>query len=117
MDESVIEEEGNQRPMVVSILAVLMFLNGIMTIINGLSFEAQPLVLVMGGIALMLSVGLWMLWAWAWVGTILLQLVAVGFAFYDWFSGGPIDVLGIGLGVVIIIYLLHSEVKAVFFAK
>jgi len=40
-----------------------------MTIINGLSFEAGPVVLVFGGVALLLSVGLWMLWSWAWVGT------------------------------------------------
>jgi len=44
-------------------------------------------------------VGLWMLWSWAWVGTFLLQIVAVGFAVYDWFTGGPIDVLAMGQGV------------------
>ncbi len=116
MDESVIEEEeGKQRPVVVSILAVILFFNGILTIINGLSFEANPIVLVMGGVAILLSVGLLMLWSWAWVGTILLQIVAVGFAIYDWFTGGPIDVLAIGLGVIIILYLLRSEIRAVFF--
>ena len=114
MNDSVVEEEKKQRPIVISILAVVILLNGIMTIINGLSFEAQPFVFVIGGVAILLSVGLWMLWFWAWVGTILLQLVAVGFAFYDWFTGGPIDFLAIGLGVIIIAYLLRSEIRAVF---
>ncbi|MDX1415638.1 MAG: hypothetical protein R3293_15690 [Candidatus Promineifilaceae bacterium] len=113
MNEELIEKKA-QRPVVITILAVVMFLNGILTIVNAISFEAQPIVYVMGGVALLLSVGLWMLWSWAWAGTILLQLVAVGFAIYDWFTGGPIDVLAMALGAIIIVYLLRAEVRAVF---
>ena len=44
-----------------------------------------------------------------------LQIVAIKFALYDWFTGGLIDVLAIGLGVITIFYLLHSEFRAIFF--
>jgi hypothetical protein len=99
MDDTVNKEAvEKKRPVVIIILAIVLLLNGIMTIIEGLNFAANPIVLGLGGVALLLSLGLWMLWAWAWVGTMLLQIGAIGFAFYDWFTGGPIDVLGMGLG-------------------
>lgn len=117
MEESTIKKDGGKkRPVVVSILAVILFFNGILTIVSGFRFEAGPIVLALGIIALLLSIGLWMLWSWAWAGTVLLQIIAIGFAVYDWFTGGPIDVLGMGLAVVIIIYLLRSEIRAVFFS-
>ncbi len=115
-NNSIKTKEGKQRPVVVSILAVMLALNGILTIINGLSFAAGPVVLALGVLAILLSIGLWLLWSWAWLGTLLLQVIAVGFAIYDWFTGGPIDVIGMGLGVIIIIYLLRSEIRAIFFS-
>lgn len=106
-----------QRPIVVSIIAVLLFINGILTLLNGYRFEAHFMVLVFGAVALVLSVGMWMLWPWAWVGTVLLQLIAIGYAFYDWFTGGPIDFLAMILGVIVLLYLLRSETRQVFFNK
>lgn len=58
-----------------------------------------------------------MLWPWAWAGTILLQVIAIGYALYDWFTGGPIDFLAMILGMIVLIYLLRSETRQVFFQK
>ena len=44
-EESTNNEESNQRPIVVSIIAVAMLLNGIITLVTGFMFEANPLVL------------------------------------------------------------------------
>ncbi|UCC51641.1 MAG: hypothetical protein JSV68_21455 [Anaerolineaceae bacterium] len=114
-EETMDEASATQRPVVISILAVVMALNGILTLINGLSFQAGPLVIAMGAIAILLSLGLWQLWSWAWIGTIVLQFIAVGFALYHWITGVGIDFLAIAIGIFVVLYLLRSEVRAAFF--
>ncbi len=109
------DEVQSQRPVVVSIIAVALFLNGMITIVTGLMFEAGLLVLALGAAALILSVGLWQLWSWAWFGTILLQIIALGEAFYDWYTLGSINFWAIGIGIIIILYLLRAEIRGVFF--
>lgn len=122
MDENAINEQTidagkpTQRPLVVSILAVVMALNGILTIINGLGFQAGPLVIALGASAILLSLGLWKLWSWSWIGTIMLQFVAVGFALYDWITGIGIDFVAIAIGIFVVLYLLRTEVRAAFFS-
>jgi uncharacterized membrane protein len=121
MNESVLHEEienneeNAQRPVVVSIIAVAMFLNGLVTVVTGLMFEAEPYVLASGAVALLLSLGLWKLWSWAWIGTILLQIVALGVAIYYWYTLGSINFWSIGIAIIIILYLLRSEIRAAFF--
>ena len=121
MNESVLQEEidnneeSAQRPVVVSIIAVAMFLNGLITVVTGLMFEAEPYVLASGAVALLLSLGLWKLWSWAWIGTILLQIVALGAAIYYWYTLGSINFWSIGIAIIIILYLLRSEIRAAFF--
>lgn len=104
-----------KRPVVVSIIAVLLLINGILTLVNGYRFDAHMVVMILGAVALVLSLGMWMLWPWAWVGTVLLQIIAIGYALYDWFTGGPIDFLAMILGVIVLIYLLRSETRSYFF--
>ncbi len=104
-----------QRPIVISIIAVLLLINGILTLANGFRFDAHFVTMGLGAVALLLSVGMWMLWPWAWAGTILLQLIAIGYALYDWFTGGPIDFLAMILGAIVLLYLLRSETREVFF--
>ncbi len=121
MDDSVGQEanieaeSNNQRPVVVSIIAAAMLLNGIITLANGLAFQAGPTVLAFGVVALLLSLGLWKLWSWAWIGTILLQIVALGVAIYEWVTLGSINFWSIGIAILIILYLLRSEIRAAFF--
>jgi uncharacterized membrane protein (DUF2068 family) len=114
-EENAVSEEGTQRPVVVMVIAVALFLNGIITLVTGLMFAASPIVLVSGTVALILSLGLWKLWSWAWFGTILLQLIALGFAFYYWYTLGSINFWSIGIAIIIILYLLRSEIRAAFF--
>ena len=109
------KEEGNQRSVVVSIISVAMFLNGILTVANGLKYEAGPFVMASGIVALLLSLGLWKLWSWAWIGTILLQIVALGVSVYYWYTLGSINFWSMGIAVIIILYLLRSEIRADFF--
>ena len=107
----------NKRPVVISVIAIIMLLNGILTLVNGYRFQAHPVVLALGVLALLLSVGLWMLWSWAWVGTLLLQFAAIGYALYDWFTGGPIDFLAMIIGAIVIIYLMREETRSAFFNR
>jgi hypothetical protein len=123
MNEGALQEEHasteviNQRPVVVSIIAVVMLLNGTVTVVAGLMYEAGPLVLASGGVALLLSLGLWKLWSWAWIGTILLQIVALVSAIYYWVTLGSINFWSIGIAIIIVLYLLRSEIRAVFFGR
>lgn len=104
-----------QRPVLISIIAVLMLLNGLLTLINGYRFQTHIMVMLLGVAALALSLGLWKLWSWAWVGTVLMQVVAIGFALYDWFTGGPIDFLAMILGALVLLYLFRKETRDLFF--
>ena len=114
-EESASNEESTQRPVVVSIIAVALLLNGIVTVVTGLMVEAGPFVLASGAAALLLSLGLWKIWSWAWFGTILLQIVALGVAFYYWYTLGSINFWSISIAIIIILYLLRSEIRDAFF--
>lgn len=114
-EESINNEENNQRPIVVIIIAVALLLNGILTVVNGLMYQAGPFVLALGAVALLLSLGLWKLWSWAWAGTIVLQIIALGFAIYEWYTLGQINFWSIGIAIIIILYLLRGEIRSVFF--
>lgn len=105
-----------KRPIGVSIIAVLMLVNGILTLINGIGFQAGTVVIIFGAVAILLSIGLWFLMPLAWIGTILLQVAALGYALYDWLivKGPEIDVIGIALAVMIIFYMLSKEVLIAF---
>lgn len=103
-----------QRPILVMVIAALLLLNGILTLANSMRFELSPVFWVFGIVAIVLSIGVWQLWSWAWWGTILLQVAALGFAFYDWFTGGPIDFLAIFLGAGVIAYMLQAGTRAAF---
>ena len=115
LEEGTKNGETKQRPVVVSIIAVALFLNGVITIATGLMFDAGLLVSALGAAALLLSVGLWQLWSWAWLGTILLQIIALGEALYDWYALGSINFWAMGIGIIIILYLLRAEIRSVFF--
>jgi hypothetical protein len=106
-----------KRPVVVSITAILLLINGVLTLMNGYRFDANTMVMILGAVALLLGVGMWVMWPWALIGTILLQLIAIGYALYDWFTGGPIDFLAMILGIIILAYLLCSETRQTFFNK
>lgn len=47
-----------QRPVVVSFIAVLLLINGILTLVNGYRFDAPFMVMIFGAVALVLSVGM-----------------------------------------------------------
>ncbi len=104
------------RPIGISIIAVLMLVNGILTLINGVAFQAGTIVSVLGAAAILLGVGLWFLLQIAWIGTILLQVATLGYALYDWLivQGPEIDVIGIALAVLIIFYMFSKEVLIAF---
>jgi hypothetical protein len=121
MNESVVPEtsadndNSNERAVVVSIIAVAMLLNGLVTVVTGFLVEAGLYVIASGAAALLLSLGLWKLWSWAWVGTILLQAIALGVAIYYWYTLGSINFWAIGIAILIILYLVQPAIRAAFF--
>lgn len=94
-----------ERPIGVMILAVLIAVNGLLTIV-GSWLIGDMIGLGIGVLALVLSVGLWFLQGWAWVGALLLQLYSIGDMLYVWFTGGPVDYPTLITGGIIIVYLL-----------
>ncbi len=106
-----------QRPVVISVIAGLLLLNGVITLATGYRLGAPIVVMLFGAAALVLSAGMWKMWAWAWIGTVLLQVAAIGFALYEWYTGGIIDFLAMILGAIVLLYLFRAETRALFFGE
>ncbi len=107
--------ETKQRPVGISIIAVLMFINGLGTILGGFLVKADWFVYLLGALALFLAIGLWFLMRWAWWGTLLLQVVSIGSVLYDWFTAADsIYYFPLIMGFVIILYLMQSDIRAAF---
>jgi uncharacterized membrane protein (DUF2068 family) len=104
-----------ERPIGVMIIAVLLLFNGALTLWGAWSFQASATVYALGIIAILLAIGMWRLMSWAWYATLLLQIITLGYALYDWFlANGPIDVFGIAIALIVIVYLLSSGVQEAF---
>lgn len=115
------------RPIIVSILAILIVLVGLLFLFVGIilligtgalfftqlrdlvpvTFVASMLLIVVGGIFLISGVGLWRLRLWAWalaLVVVILSLVSEGARFA--LEGGRPNTFGIILEIVLLIYLL-----------
>ena len=116
--------EVGQRPLGVTIIAILVALNGIAAIITAFQiFAPGPggilsiVVQTILGLALLyLAYGLWTLQPWAWLATLIIEAINGLFALIAVVLN-PIGVsawVSLGLAIVVILYLLQPRVRDVF---
>lgn len=131
---------ANGRPTGVTILAVLSIIGGILYILAGLGAtvlggfvsnvegEAQAevvgagvvifgvIALILGVLYLVVAYGLFTLKQWAWIFTIVLQILSIINALYGLFAEGNIvgSIISIIIAGVILYYLNQTSVKRAF---
>src|SRR5579884_2792331 len=107
------------RPLGITIIAIIMAIQGILGIIAGITllagsasgglFAAGIITLVLGVLYLILAWGLWTLQTWAFWATVILEVIALGQS--GFFSG----IVNVVLALVILIYLFADRnVRAAF---
>ena len=112
-------ESQKQRPLGVTIIAIL-------TVIGGLIFLSSGLVLLIVGIGvillalgfayLVMAYGLWQGRRWAWTITLILMVIGIIVAIASIVAGNGASIVSIIIHAVIIYYLFRPNVKA-FFGK
>lgn len=112
----------SERPMGVTIIAILQFISAIILIFAGyvLAFVGAAvgffgLGLIFGGVFLIIGLigfivgwGLWTLKGWAWMIAFLLNLLSVIIALVTF------DIVSLIIPLIIVLYLNQGEVKAAF---
>ena len=114
-----------KRPTGVTIVAILLWLTGVINIIGGLgsmddlSAAAGLFQVVIGVAAILFGIGCWMLKKWAWLGTIILMglnaasLVAIWIQYSDRIIVSRV-LWPLVINVVVVLYLLQPNIKAAF---
>ncbi len=124
------------RPLGVTILALLMILLGLWTVCGGIVdlagfslgfigslFGAGPTIgagfsaifnLIWGIVAILLGLGLWRLVRLAWLGTVIVLAVRLVFFVYALFGPPGVDWIGTLITVLLLLYLTRPGVKGKF---
>lgn len=124
------------RPLGVTILAVLMVILGVWTLCGGLFdlagfslgfigtlFGAGPTIgagfaavfnLIWGVVAILLGLGLWRLMNYAWLGTIIILAVRLLYFVYALVGPPGVDWIGTIITVLLLVYLTRTGVKSRF---
>ncbi len=115
----------SDRPLGVAILAFLQILSGLLYIfVGGLAVLAAgftgflgilflvggAVMLLVGIIGLIIGFGLWGMKSWAWLWAIIVNILGIIFSF----AGDPVNVMGIAISIIIIIYLMTPDIKSRF---
>ena len=118
---------GRSRPLGITIIAIILAIQGILGIIGGIlllagSGGSGPLVLaaiitlVLGVLYLILAWGLWTLQPWAFWTTVVLEVIALinGIFALGQHNAGP-GIIGIVIALIVLIYLFADRnVRAAF---
>jgi hypothetical protein len=85
-------------------------------LIGGVFFIFAMISLALGLMSFILSMGLFQLNKWAWIGTFIVQIVALIMESTKLFGSGGVAVnfLTVGFAIVILYYLMRPEVKQAF---
>ena len=111
---------GASRPFpitVVSILAGLGALSGIVfgaLAIAGGAGVYGAVALILGLLYLVCAYGLWSLQGWAWMLSVIAQILNIVGAFVPLTNGGSIAFVQLGVAVIILVYLNSGGVKRAF---
>jgi uncharacterized membrane protein (DUF2068 family) len=109
------------RPTGVSIIAILQFIGGVLSILAGVlaALSLHPIqavvAIVLGIIALILGVGMWTLQSWAWTGTLIIQGINILNNVINLLRRGDVSsIVGLIIAGIIVYYLTRPEVKEAF---
>jgi len=118
------------RPLGVTILAVLIMLLGVRTVCGGLLDIVPfglPLIggifgasssalfnLVWGTLAILLGLGLWRLLSIAWLGTVIVLVVRLAFFVYALIGPPGVDWIGMLITLALLVYMIRPGVKGRF---
>lgn len=108
-----------ERPLGVSIIAVLNWIVGVLAIIAGFgALTIIPLLgivsLLLGAFAIYVGYGLWTLLDWAWMVAVILQLLNVISNGFQLLSGELSAVWGLIISFIVLAYLYSTDVKEAF---
>lgn len=113
-------ENHAARPFGVTLIAILLAVDGVLAILQSLLFFGAPvaliLTLVFGLVLLYLAYAMWKLQPWAWIATLVLEGLNALFALIAIVSApGAIGAwISLIIAAVIIFYLTRPEVHAAF---
>ncbi len=109
------------RPTGVTIIAILQFIGGALSILAGvlaaISFHPIEAIvaIVLGVIGLILGMGMWTLQSWAWTGTLIIQGINLILNVVNLLRGqGVSNIVGLIIAAIIVYYLTRPEVREAF---
>lgn len=117
-------QQPTDRPIGVTLIAILLALNGIVVLISAFGFFGLPpqravgmiIQVVFGLVMLYLAYGVWTLQAWAWLATMIIEGINALFALLALIvAPGAIAIwVSLILAIVIIVILLQPSVRDAF---
>ncbi len=107
---------SGDRPLGVTILALLQIIGGLFSLIGGSIFFIIPFIgWIIGGIIVILALldlvigwGLWSMKSWAWMAAIILNIISLIIAIPSF------DYISIIISLIIILYLQQADIKSRF---
>ena len=120
-------QTGKKRPLGVTIVAILMIINGIILILTGaggiavgaildIAFigVASGVLIALGIAALVVAWGLIKGKGWAWIVTVILSIISIIMSIIAIAGGNFGSIISLIINGVILYYMYRSEVKAYF---
>ncbi len=103
-----------QRPIGISIIAVLLAIGGILGILASIAIlTVSPILgiisLVISIAQFVIAVGLWRLQKWAYWGAVVIEVLALLLDLLPLTNGGSVSWLGIIISVIVLIYLFADN--------
>ena len=113
------------RPIGITIIAILMIISGILFIIGGIGFTALGVVsiaflaggigsIILGIASLVVAWGLLKGAGWAWIITLIITIISIIANIVSLVSGNTASIIGIIIEGIIIYYLYRPNVKSYF---
>ncbi len=112
------------RPMGITLITILLAIHGVIALLYGFgAFGPYPgglfttLIQILFGLVLLyLAWGIWTLQTWAWLTTLFLEALNVGFGVFAALANPGFLVLwiGVAIAVIIIVYLLQPSISNLF---
>jgi hypothetical protein len=109
--------QQKQRPLGVTIIAILMIISGIALLSTGailLVVGIGVVPIVLGIASFVMAYGLWKGKGWAWTITLILSVISIISAIVSIVFGGSGAIINIIINAIIIYYLYRPNVKAYF---
>ncbi len=109
------------RPTGITIIAVLMFVGGALSVIGGIVMLAFApfwgiITLATGAVLIAVAVGAWQLKAWAWMAALGIQGWSALLNIINLFRGASLftTIFSLAINAIVIYYLLRPEIRAAF---